>query len=370
MAKKIRVGLIGISANRGWAAMVHMPALRDLPQYEIKAVATTRQSSADEAAKHFGVPLAFGDPQALIDHPEIDLVVITVKAPHHHALTMNALKAGKHVYCEWPLGVTSEQAQEMRDLAQAKGVCHMIGLQGRGSPTIQYVRDLIAQNYIGDVLSCTMLTTVPNWALGLDSANAYILDAQNGATVLSIAGGHSLDILSYCLGEWASLNATLATQRKTATLVDTGETVSCTSPDNIAITGTLQSGAIASVHIQGGVPHATKFLFEINGRGGSLSLRDTGPLSAQMAPLKLEGSNTLNEPLQPLPIPEKYRLVPENYGESVYFNVAQLYVRLADAILSNDPSRAQPDFNQALTRHHLLDAIVTAAQSGERQTPL
>jgi predicted dehydrogenase len=83
--------------------------------------------------------------------------------PFHHQLGIAALNAGKHLYCEWPLAATTEQAQQMRDLAVRKGIHHMVGLQARGAREFNRVRDLVAEGYIGKVLSCTMIVTTPTW---------------------------------------------------------------------------------------------------------------------------------------------------------------------------------------------------------------
>ena len=101
---KLRVGIVGASPGRGFASIAHIPALQTLPNIEITAVCTTRQDSADAAARHFGIPLAFSDPARLAQHPDVDLVTVCVKVPDHYAPVMAAIDAGKHVYCEWPLG--------------------------------------------------------------------------------------------------------------------------------------------------------------------------------------------------------------------------------------------------------------------------
>jgi predicted dehydrogenase len=80
---KIRVGVVGASASRGFASIAHIPALRALPEFEIAAVCTTRQETADAAARHYGVPLAFSDPETLARHPDVDLVTVSVKVPDH-----------------------------------------------------------------------------------------------------------------------------------------------------------------------------------------------------------------------------------------------------------------------------------------------
>src|SRR5690242_13163170 len=128
MQNKIRVGLVGVSPGRGFASIAHVPALRSLPDFEIVALCTTRQETADAAAKHYGVPLAFSDPAKLAAHPDVDLVAVTVKVPDHYPPVMAAIEAGKHVYCEWPLGRNTEEAQRMADAAAQRGVRHMVGL--------------------------------------------------------------------------------------------------------------------------------------------------------------------------------------------------------------------------------------------------
>src|ERR1700732_4238686 len=114
-SSKIRVGIVGLSPNRGFASIAHIPALRALPEFEIAAVCTTRQDSAEVAARHFGIPLAFSDPEQLAQHPNVDLVTVTVKVPDHYRPVIAAIEAGKHVYCEWPLGRNTDEALAMLD---------------------------------------------------------------------------------------------------------------------------------------------------------------------------------------------------------------------------------------------------------------
>ena len=66
---RIRVGIVGASASRGFASIAHVPALRALPQFEIVAVGTARQETAEAAARHYQVPHAFADARELARHP-------------------------------------------------------------------------------------------------------------------------------------------------------------------------------------------------------------------------------------------------------------------------------------------------------------
>src|SRR5258706_321659 len=118
----IGVGIIGVNPGRGWATTAHIPALRALPNYAIRALSATTRASAAAAGAAFDVALTFSDHHELVARPEVDLVVVTVKAPHHRELVTAALNAGKAVYCEWPLGVDLEDAVAMADLAAEKKV--------------------------------------------------------------------------------------------------------------------------------------------------------------------------------------------------------------------------------------------------------
>src|ERR1700751_1153353 len=162
-SRKLRVGVVGATPSRGFASIAHIPALQELPDFEISAVCTTRQDSAEAAARHFGVPLAFSDAAKLAQHPDVDLVTVSVKVPDHYLPVTAAIEAGKHVYCEWPLGRDTDEATRMLAAAERNGIRHAVGLQGQMSPAINYVKDLIADGYIGRVLSATMIGCTPNW---------------------------------------------------------------------------------------------------------------------------------------------------------------------------------------------------------------
>src|SRR5258708_29454091 len=228
--EKIRVGIIGASTRNGWARDTHIPALSALPEFEITAVCTSRHETADETAKHFGIPHALADPCKMVQHTDVDLVSICVRVPFHHQLGMAALNVCKHLYCEWPLAATTEQAQQMRDLAVRKGSHHMAGLQARGAPAFNRVRDLVADGYVGKVLSCTMIITTPAWGTEFTRDWAYMADRSSGNTLMTSPGGHSIDALCYCLGEFKELSSIVANQPHLIQLLQTATTIHMPPP--------------------------------------------------------------------------------------------------------------------------------------------
>src|SRR5215213_5355299 len=179
-ASTLGVGIIGVSPVRGWAATAHIPALRALPNYEIRALSAHSAESARAAGEAFGVGAVFSDHEQLVTRPDVDMVAVTVKVPHHRELVSAALVAGKAVYCEWPLGRDLDDARAMAALAAQQGVRTVVGLQGRQAPAIEFVNELVRDGYVGDILSTTMVgISVPGDAVV--KANAYMLDNTSGA---------------------------------------------------------------------------------------------------------------------------------------------------------------------------------------------
>lgn len=358
---KIRVGIIGVTPDRSWAAVAHIPALKALPDYEIVAISTTRQASADLAAKRYGIPHAFDNHAALVAHPEVDLVAVTVKVPHHLELVTAAVEAGKNVYCEWPLGKGPDEALRMADLAKHKHVHAAVGLQARSAPVINYVRDLVAQGYVGEVLSTTLIGSGMNWGAFMDTPNIYTANKNNAATLLTIPFGHTVDALCYVLGEFRDVSATTARRRTSTTVVETGESVEMTAEDQVVVAGVLRSGAVVDIHYRGGMTRGTGLLWEINGSEGDLQITAIGG-HAQLLDLSLRGATGQDQGMQTLEVPAKYRWAPEVPGPA--FNVAQAYARLASDLRNG--TRSCPDFDDAVTRHGLIHAVETSAASGRR----
>ena len=360
---KIRVGIVGVSPDRGFASIAHIPALRALPEFAISAVCTTRQASADAAARHYDIPLAFANAEQLARHPDVDLVTVSVKVPDHYPPVMAAIEAGKHVYCEWPLGRNTDEAVRMLDAAERKGIWHAVGLQGQVSPAINYVKDLVADGYVGRVLTATMIGCAPNWGASID--RAYQADQANGANLLTITGGHTIDTLCHCLGEFRELSAFVVSQRDHIPLHGTGEIVAKTSPDQVVVSGVVGDGAVVSFQVRGGMASGTEFLFEIHGEVGDLQLTATSRASMQRQELKLKGARAGGTELVDLAIPADYRWVPQEVPSGSLYNVAQLYRKLAEGI--REGKSISPGFDAAVRRHRLLDMITRASEAGVKQ---
>jgi predicted dehydrogenase len=361
---RLGVGIVGVSPVRGWAATAHIPALRALPNYEIRALSAHNPESAHAAGGVFEVGAVFSDHEQLVTQPDVDLVAVTVKVPHHRELVAAALDAGKAVYCEWPLGRDLDDARAMAALATQQGAPAVVGLQARQAPAIEFVQELLRDGYVGEVLSTTMVgLSVPGNIVG--QPNAYMLDKANGANLLTIAIGHSLDILNYVLGEFANLSAVADLRRPLITIEETGQQIVKTAADQIAVIGTLTSGATASIHVREAVAGGTGFLWEINGTNGTLRIT-AAAAQPQIYPLTVAGAHGRNEPAElavPAALTQKWPALTSLEGTPAY-NVGRAYAAFAADIANG--THTVPDFADAVRRHEVIAAIQRAAATGER----
>jgi predicted dehydrogenase len=361
---RLGVGIIGVSPVWGWAGAAHIPALRALPNYDIRALSAHSPETARAAGEAFGVSAVFSDHEQLVTQRDVDLVVVTVKVPHHRELVSAAVAAGKAVYCEWPLGIDLDDAQAIAALAAEHGVRTVVGLQARQAPAIEFVQDLLRDGYVGEVLSTTIVgTSVPGGVVV--KPNAYMLDRTNGANVLTVAVGHCLDTLNYVLGEFADLSAVSDLRRSLITIEGTGEQIVKTAPDQVAVIGTLTSGATASIHIREAVAGGTGFLWEINGSDGTIRVTADAAYP-EIHPLTVAGAHGRDKPTVlavPAALTQKWPTLTSLEGAPA-FNVGRAYAAFAADI--ENGTHTVPDFADAVRRHELIAAIERSAASGER----
>src|SRR3989475_8900251 len=343
------VGIIGVSPVRGWAATAHIPALRALPNYEIRALSGHSAESARAAGEVFGVSSVFSDHKQLVTQPDIDVVAVTVKAPHHRELVSAALAAGKAVYCEWPLGRDLDDARAVAALAAKQGVHTVVGLQARQAPAIEFVQQLLRDGYVGKVLSTTMVgLSIAGDVVG--QPNAYMLDKANGANLLTVPLGHSLDLLNYVLGEFGDLSAVSALSRPLITVEETGKQIVKTAADQIAVIGSLRSGATASVHIREAVAGGIGFLWGINGTDGTLRITADAAVPG-IFPLTVAGAQGRNQLAQlavPAALIQKWPALSGLEGMPA-FNVGRAYAAFAADI--DNGTHTGPGFADADRGH-------------------
>jgi predicted dehydrogenase len=360
----IRVGIVGASPTGSWAAATHLPALAQLPEFRITAVATTNAAAA--AAAHTGARHAFTDAAELAAHPEVDLVVAAVKSPGHAAVVRAALAAGKHIMCEWPMGADTAEAAELAAAAVSAGVVHSVVLQGHHSPSVNFVRDLLAAGRIGAVAAVTLVAAGDPFGGNVIHDNlAWTLDSTKGTDLLTIMAGHVFGTLEHLVGTFAEVSAVLATLHDKVTVLETGQVITNQQPGQLAVAGRLSGGAVAAVTVHGGHADAPDgFHLHIRGTEGTLTITPVQPamfLHWADWHVRLHDNRGVVSELQ---VPDEYR-PPLTLPAGPIAHVAGNYRETAAAIAEGRPAR--PDFITGLRQRRLLDAIVRASETGVRQ---
>lgn len=353
-ANRHRIGIVGGNATRAWAHDAHVPALKKMAdRFVIEAVSARTQELADEANAAFGGNRAFGDSLALVRDPDIDVVAVSVKVPEHRAVVLAALAAGKNVYCEWPLGRDLAEAEEMAAAVPA-GAHVMIGTQALSAPAVLHAKKLIEEGYLGELQVCRVFSPTGGWGDSAPPHYAYLQDKANGATLETIAGGHTLATIEFLAGPYAELDARTSILRKHVPIIGSDEVVERTCADHMLVLGKHGSGCISTLEVTGGVGDRD-LSFQLVGSKGSLSMTSSFPGGYQAGTIVLETS--FDAPPVPEHVVEGLKYAP--------VNVAEAWARFADDI--ENGTYSVPDFDAAVRLTKLLDAIDTASASGQRQ---
>jgi predicted dehydrogenase len=198
--RPLRVGLIGTGFMGKTHAFGFATArVLDLPMdVQIVAVADRTEDLAARAATAFGIPRATGDWRSLVADPGIDVIDVTTPNAFHAEMSLAAIAAGKHVYCEKPLAPVAADAAAMADAAEAAGVKTQVGFNYLCNPMLSLARDMIRAGELGEIRSYRGI-----------HAEDYMADASApfsfrndpvGGGVLADLGSHALATAEFLLG--------------------------------------------------------------------------------------------------------------------------------------------------------------------------
>jgi len=140
MANHAVFGLIGVG---GISQSQHLPNLTRAEGVRLKTVCDLREDLLKQMQAKYGVPHATTDHREVLADPEIDAVLIATREDAHVPLTVEALKAGKHVYVEKPLAETAEQARPVLEAQKASGKFVVIGHNRRFAPAYRKVMEIL-----------------------------------------------------------------------------------------------------------------------------------------------------------------------------------------------------------------------------------
>ena len=145
--QRIGMGLIGA----GLVGPQHVEAVRRLGFVDVVAVAGSSEASAQAKADAMGIPKAYGNYEALIDDPDVQVVHNCTPNYLHLPVNMAVIGKKKHIISDKPLAMNAGEAKQLLDAVNRAGVVHAVTFNYRGNPLVQHARALIAAGEIGSV---------------------------------------------------------------------------------------------------------------------------------------------------------------------------------------------------------------------------
>ena len=197
MREKIKVGVIGA----GFIGPAHIESLRRLGFVEVVALATSREETAKAKAKQLSIPKAYGNYQDLIEDDEVEVVQITSPNYLHFPQAKAALEAGKHVICDKPLAINSEESAVLLELAKEKKVVHAVTFNHRFFPLVQQCRTLIQKGFLGSSIYLIQGGFLQDWLL-YDTDYNWRVEASKAGKLRAVGdlGTHWMDIIEFVTG--------------------------------------------------------------------------------------------------------------------------------------------------------------------------
>jgi len=204
MARPIRIGVIGF----GWMGQAHSRSYRSIPTYfpqidftpRLVAVADTMPQRVELAINNFGFESGTTEWPALMERDDIDVIDITAPNALHQELAEAAAAAGKHIFCEKPVGIDPAATAAIDAAARRAGVITGCGYNYRWAPLVQYTRSLIEQGRLGELTHYRgrFFSMYGRDRLGLLSWR--YLQEEAGFGVLSDIMSHAIDMAQHLCG--------------------------------------------------------------------------------------------------------------------------------------------------------------------------
>jgi D-xylose 1-dehydrogenase (NADP+, D-xylono-1,5-lactone-forming) len=233
-----------------------IPAIQQVPNSRVLAVASSNEERARVAAFRFGIERAYHGYQALLDDPDVDVVYIALPNHLHREWTIRAALAGKHVLCEKPLAMTTAECDEMIATCRQANALLMEAVMYRFHPRMLYLKQMLEAGELGDIRFLHAAFSFPFGAPG--NYRAY---AQFG-------GGALLDVGSYCIN---------AARWLIGSEPDSAQSVISYSQEttDLSTSAILHFGENVSAHIQCSFVAAEHQTIEVVGFAGAV----TAPLA-------------------------------------------------------------------------------------------
>ncbi len=353
--KQRRIGIIGI----GFGVQVHAPGFRS-EGWDVAALCSRHRDKARAAADAAGIADVHSDPLEMIARTDLDAIAITAPPGAHHPLALAALAAGKHVLCEKPFALDAAQAAAMRDAAEASGRTAMVAHEFRHTPQRAYIRDLLADGYVGKFEQCTIELYLDRFVSREPRPLTWFGYRADGGGVLGALGSHYIDALRHWFGDVAAARGRLDTLRPDLRDAATGAIHRAETDDTFAFTLDFRNGGMATMNASFVATPARGARIVVMGDNGTLIAEQPGP--NPMEDGVVIGSRG-GSPLAPLPTPAQY--LPLTDARDHRLMAFRMLVREFNRGIDAGTSPA-PNFTDGLRCQQVMDAVRASSADGGR----
>lgn len=346
----IKVGVIGAS----FAKAAFLPALANIPEAEVVAIASARLTSAKDAADTFGIPNAYDSWEVMLSEHKLDLVCIATPTFTHAPMTLAALESGAHVLCDKPMAMNSDESREMLGKAKELGRIHMIDHELRFNPTRQKIKELLDEGFVGKVQHVNISNITPSWG---DPASRpkddwWSLESKGGGR-LGANGSHQIDLLRWWLGDVASVTGQVKTMVPERIGKNTGEAWTATADDVSWFSLEMKNGALVQVFMSGIAGHNMGNQTQIFGTEGTIVLSNDD----EVLRIAKRGEDfeeiTIDDPNADLP----------GVNQGIWnVSVVALMKELVSAIQENRQPAQGATFEDGLKCQQVMDAVRVASK--------
>ena len=363
---KLKVGIV--SAN--WGALAHLPAWRTLSDsVEVTAICTSRQETAEAAAKQFGVARPFWSYEAMANDPDIDIIDAGTNPVLREKIVTAALNGGKHAVNQIPFAVSAEAAQRLDGLRREKGLHGVAAASVMGLPHLGFMKELIDAGEIGEVFQVHCSWQM-SFFLQIQPGFPYTWFGKSGlgVSVTRNNGSHMLHALRHLFGPVSAVSANIKTQLKEWHLPG-GEVQKVETDDTCHALLNFASGAMGMLSTSWTAADSPGFYIEAFGSKGRLRLSSLRYPSIQSAKLYVSRNESPHhEPTgAEVEVPERFFMADgravtlgqeDLYNGAQRVSLARVFESLVNAI--NGKGEALPGFARAAEVQALVEALYQA----------
>jgi predicted dehydrogenase len=270
------IGLVGY----GFIGKMHTYAYKSIPFFyspppadiRLVGVCTSRDETAKQAVQHGGYEIGTTDYHELLERDDIHIINCCTPNNLHKDILIDAMKAGKHIYCDKPLALNLAEAQDILNSAAGTKMVHQMTFQYRFIPAIMRARQLLDEGLLGEPMSFRAAYLHSGYVDPSRPMSWRLNKEQGGAGAMFDLGSHILDLVRYLLGECKEVFATTQTFIKSRPVSKgSSELVDVDVDDLTLVQMRMENGALGTMEASRIATGTNDDLrLEIHGREGAI----------------------------------------------------------------------------------------------------